>query len=392
MTKLKNIREPNISNNIEILHVAIEQGDIDRVVSCIADGVDIEERFNQRFSLDRAIVSGHANIVKLLLSEGAYPDFGCFPPILEAIVRNRVDIVEMLIDAYADVNRNLEDRSTPLIVACIRGYAQIVRILVDAGAEVNARDDEGSTPLMIAACQGSLEIVKFLIDQGADVNLEDDCGENAVSSAAAVGQLQTCQYLYPYLEQNIHIRHSTLNKALLRIAVNGGRREIINYLYQMGGNINMRNEECLTLLMTAAQYSQQKVAESLIELGADLNAIDNQSRTALMFAVQFQYTFQTSIKDINEANYKIVQHFIQAGADLQRQDINGKTALMYATEFSSTDIVDLLLQSGARVNEKDIQGIRALTYAKNREAFSRFQRERKANIIQLLLNAGATED
>ena len=56
------------------------------------------------------------------------------------------------------------------MVATIHGHEEIVKLLIDHGAEVNRTGKAGGTALMAASLQGHGEIVKLLIEKGAEVN------------------------------------------------------------------------------------------------------------------------------------------------------------------------------------------------------------------------------
>ena len=84
---------------------------------------------------------------------------------------HRIEIVQQLIAAGADVNAAAKDGRTPLHWACAFDVPQAVPPLLRAGAKVDARNEDGDTPLFAA----SPECAALLIAAGADtgaVNLE----------------------------------------------------------------------------------------------------------------------------------------------------------------------------------------------------------------------------
>lgn len=102
----------------------------------------------------------------------------------KALVRNvsyasatKSEIIS-LIEQGADLEaRAFGSGATPLMRAAYVGRNDLVQILIDAGANINARDNTGSTPLMIAAMQNNVETFKLLIDAGADLLIKDNRGQ-----------------------------------------------------------------------------------------------------------------------------------------------------------------------------------------------------------------------
>ena len=106
------------------------------------------------------------------------------PALYGAIMQGESEMVEMLVNAGADVNAvipELPDLGSPLSLAVgIRSerddswpsQIKIVEILVKAGADVHYTDVEGETPIVQAVYSGQPEMVTVLIDAGADVNEE----------------------------------------------------------------------------------------------------------------------------------------------------------------------------------------------------------------------------
>ena len=77
------------------------------------------------------------------------------------------ELVEMCLNAGADINTKIRWGRTPLMVASLNGYKDIVKMFVDIGVNVNAKSKDGQTALIIASQNGYTDIVKLLKKYGA---------------------------------------------------------------------------------------------------------------------------------------------------------------------------------------------------------------------------------
>jgi uncharacterized protein len=69
----------------------------------------------------------------------------------------------------------------PIYGAAWNNHPKIIDLLVQAGAEVNVSDSEGGSPLCTAAREGSLEAVKVLLFHGAHARTESGSSTAAVA-------------------------------------------------------------------------------------------------------------------------------------------------------------------------------------------------------------------
>lgn len=71
-------------------------------------------------------------------------------PLIAASYLGRVDIVKLLLtNPTIDIDFATEEvKHTPLTVACLSGNFEILKILLDAGAEVNKPTDSSYTPFV----------------------------------------------------------------------------------------------------------------------------------------------------------------------------------------------------------------------------------------------------
>ena len=110
---------------------------------------------------------------RLLLKAGANPRaetrIGRHTPLHVAAKGGHHVVVQLLVDAHADVRTPTSTGAQPLHFAAASGSSEAVKILIAGGADVNAREPQwGQTPLMFAAASGRTEAVKVLLARGGD--------------------------------------------------------------------------------------------------------------------------------------------------------------------------------------------------------------------------------
>lgn len=156
----------------------------------LLSGVD----YQKRTALLCAVEKDNAEIVRLILDSrcadvNAKSPFGDYSILSVAItsIRDMREIVKMLIDAGADVNKaHGPTGQTPLMdaVKTIKlldkkwkrdGEAQLetIRLLVASGANLDAQDNAGQTVLIHAVRKGCYEIMRLLVELGADTTIRD---------------------------------------------------------------------------------------------------------------------------------------------------------------------------------------------------------------------------
>ena len=118
-------------------------------------------------------------------------------PLHAAVQLGRIEVIELLLDAGADVNLTTSSGDTALILAGRNGNSAVIGALLERGGsvEIDARDVLGRTALMNAATSGPpppadsrrLDAVSRLLEAGADVNLSTTDGMTALRFAVDRG-------------------------------------------------------------------------------------------------------------------------------------------------------------------------------------------------------------
>ena len=76
---------------------------------------------------------------------------------------------------------------TPLFVACVDGHVPIVEILIDAGADIERLDSSGWTPKEHAALRGHIDIATRLADATAELASDSDTSTSPSTSPPSTG-------------------------------------------------------------------------------------------------------------------------------------------------------------------------------------------------------------
>ena len=138
-------------------------------------------------ALMSACFRGEVAVVRVLLNAGICVNNTDHEtkdtPLMLAIRRNNLDLIDLLIKRKADVNAACEHGETPLLYACRFGNYCTIAMLIDAKVDVNKKNNDGQTPLMYASECGHPRIVEKLIFHGADVDETDVNGKTAFDYA-----------------------------------------------------------------------------------------------------------------------------------------------------------------------------------------------------------------
>ena len=350
------------------------------------------------------------------------------PPVILATQRGDPAVLELLIEAGADVSakdqngwsslrwakrsrssRQPQDmkriihlleragaedgpgeRAAMLFDAVLKKDAGRVRQALRAGADANARDDRGVPPLIYAGAHGQTEIVTALIEAGADVNASPEHDTTPLISAITGGSIEAVRKL---LEAGAKIDQADrLRRTPLQVASQWKRTEITSLLLASSATVDSS-----ALPMAALNGSLDQV-RLLLAAGADPNAgnghalheaargcyrRDNTETIRLLLEGGARPgTEKQEYTPLHRAaglcSPEAVRLLLRRGANPNARDGSGVTPLISAAASGQLENVRLLLDSGADVNARDTYAKSALDHAAN-----------YPDVQQELLRAGA---
>jgi len=121
------------------------------------------------------------------------------------------EMLDMLLDAGADIDWADRSGRSPLMCAVTRKSLYMSAILLDRGADVEygGSSYSGRTPLMMAASAGNKQLVELLLDAGADPNAEDRFGRSVVMQASMMNHKPIVRRLEKLLDPKVGLRSKT---------------------------------------------------------------------------------------------------------------------------------------------------------------------------------------
>ena len=259
---------------------------------------------------------------------------------------------------------NQTDLTIALHSAAAKGCADSIRSVLDGGAYIHAKKD-GQSPLSLAANTGCVPAVRILVERG---NINQ----------------------YP-------MDHDAVTALIL--ATTRGHSEVVEFLLEMGANIESRSKKEDTPLMRAITHNRYDVAEMLLSKGANPEAVNIYGDSALFRAICKRSTelidllldsgasrsfrmkgFSPMTIAAKHGSTEMVQHLIDRGFDINAKDSCGCTPIHGAITSLNPEVVRLLIVAGAHVGVVD--------ESMGRTALSLAVCEGSLDIVKLLIECG----
>ncbi len=204
-------------------------------------------------TLSEAAAQGDVDRARELLREGADPDeprhYG-FTPVMRAAIGNHVRMIELLLDAGADLAAVDPNGLTAWHLAARVDATEALEALMAAGADLGVRSRDGMNALDHAASAGSVDAIAVIAATGIDLDAQSetrtqghgypvDEGSTALSIAARAGQIEAVKTLLE-LGANVDAPSAFEQTPLLMAIVSGQPPELVSVLLDAGADPTVR--------------------------------------------------------------------------------------------------------------------------------------------------------
>jgi uncharacterized protein len=359
------------------LMTASRAGSLDAVKVLLDRGaaVDTKDPEFQQTALMVAVRENHSDIVKLLVDRRADVNVktrtGRTPP---WVLPNSVPGFG---HGIGIVRGGLPERGsrylipgsmTPLLYAARDGRLDAVQTLVAAGANIEQPDANGITPLLMAITNNHMDVARFLIDRGAAINISDWYGRTPLWAAVETRNMDV-DNAEPF--ENGVDRGPVLE--LIRILLDRGADPntrtketppIRRQMLRVTGSLSWVDFTGQTPFLTAALSGDLSVMRLLLEYGADPYIPAFGGTTALMAAAGVNWVVDQTSDEGPAALLEAVKLCTdELGMDVNAVNSMGLTAMHGAANRGSDDIIRFLAAKGARLDVKDKEGRTPLAWA-----------------------------
>ena len=269
-----------------LLAIAAWRGELDLVEALVKKGADVSAVDASGSSpLARAVTGKRQAVARYLIEQGAdlhqSVDGGSL--LHEAIRQRDLDMVKLLAQQPALLDRPDGSGRSPLILALQREDWAAVEVLLEHGALPDGVDGAGSTPLHLVTRNDNVDLARRLLAAGAALNIGDGAGRTPLWWAARSGSLPLVSM---FLEAGALDAAALDGSTPVHEAAQLEQPDVLGLLADAGYALDVRTDAGSTPLLLAAERGGADTVSYLVDRGQDVNAINNAGDSALICAVR----------------------------------------------------------------------------------------------------------
>lgn len=206
-------------------------------------------------------------------------------PLHFVVINNKapVAIAAKLIDAGADVNLKNKFNCTALHYAVLRNDLELVELLLKAKSFVDAKNNKDLTPLLMAVKFNRTEIAAVLLSFNANVNCADNEKNTPLHWACRNENIKMLNLLLTACPDPMFNPCNDAGRTVFHEAVSGSNSRIISILFKIDKFLQFINVQCKkgeTALHIAVSKNCRGCCYLLLINGADRNVFDKSENKA----------------------------------------------------------------------------------------------------------------
>lgn len=252
-----------------------------------------------------------------------------------------LDKVKELVASGADVNAKVDKEyegfetynvgMPPLHASCMADTTSTMQFLLDSGVDIHAMDAYGKTALHFTANTQLFSPILFekidlLLAHRADIN--EKRGRNEwVRQSAGTSWTENLPEFQPQQRDD--------GATVLHVVVDACTPELLSEFIKRGADVNAKSDIGMTPMFIASVYQRTEIVEKLIEAGARVSETSVSGVTPLHLA---SVPHQTNLN----CDPRLIRLLIEHGADVLAKDVRGETPLDYAKKWGDEKAVEML--------------------------------------------------
>lgn len=304
-------------------------------------GLLLQQRLGGATALHVFAERGQAKLVARALAHGKtaleQPDFKGATPLHAASTTGQEEVVQVLLDKSASVEKVKSDGSTALLQASLNGHEGALQQLLAAKADVNLGRRTGETPLFMATAFGHRNIVRALLAANALVDKARNEGETPVAAASEMGHESTLRLLLGARAAVDASRNDGVTPVFM--ASLKGHAAALHVLLEMKADMDRASLGGASPLLVAAQQGHHIALRLLLQARAALNRPRADGATPLSVASQ-------------QGHEAAMRLLINGRASVDAAADSGETPLHVASRRGHEEVVQLLLEARANAECK----------------------------------------